>query len=86
VVEIIALELGYTKEEMSDVLKETLDFTYEKNDHIFLKSIKTNRHELVEFTEKIRNWAAMESMYVPSPEEHLSGEAERYVQRNKLWL
>ncbi len=84
---IIADELGYTHDECKIELKRELKLFYEKNGKLFVRSTADlNTAEKTEYIEKIRNWASTEGMYIPSPEEFESGEAEQYVSRNKLYL
>jgi len=70
VLDIIGKDLGYTPEEVHQILAEMF-LSYEKDTHIFVKSTtKLNTGEMEGYLENIRRFAAMElSINVPLPNE-----------------
>jgi len=63
---------GYTLDEAKQVVKIKLEYTYWKDDEVFLrKTSLMNAKELTEFIDKFRNWSAHEGCYLPTSEEYL---------------
>ena len=89
-ISIFAIEKGYTQKEMKKLLKEQCSFMqYEKNGHIFLKdSSDLNSKELTDWIEWIRNKAAMEEIYISTPDEYFRDwvEIEKSIELNKQYL
>jgi len=74
VVSILGEELGYSKEEMHEVLKAK--FLYKKEQiggewvRISLSTTNLNNKEFIEYVDKIKMFASMElSIYIPDPNE-----------------
>ena len=87
---LYGINSGHTIAEAKTLLKRECDFMrYKKNDITFLVETSKSDTKLVsQFTEWIRNHAAQEGCYIPTPEEYITNrfEIEREIEACKVYL
>jgi type IV secretory pathway VirJ component len=87
---LMSIEWGNTLDEQKTDLKRACNFMhYEKNGKRYLKRTRDlDSRECVEFIEFIRNYAAIQGLYIPTSEEYLYNkfDIDREIERNKQYL
>jgi len=90
VIDIYAINFGYTSDESKTFLKRNCGFmVYEKNGSKFLKKTsKMEDKELSPFIDWIRNLSAKNGHYIPNPEEYLSNKfnIDKEINNQKQYL
>ncbi len=87
---LIALELGYTLDQMKSVLKKECEFMqYEKNGYVFFRHTRDmDTKELGEFIDWIINFAGVQGIIIPSSEDYIKYrfEIDKEIELNKMHL
>ena len=89
-ISIFCIEIGLTLEEGKTHLKRKCEFMrYEKNGEVFLKrSSKLDSKQMSEWIEWLRNYAGMQDIEIPSPEDYRRNwvEYEKQIEACKPYL
>lgn len=89
-IDLIALELGYTSDQMKVILKQECKFMqYEKNGYVFLRRTRDmDTKELGEFIDWIVNFAGVQGIIIPSSEDYIKYrfEIDKEIELNKMHL
>jgi len=89
-ISLLAIDTGYTLEEIKTVLKrECIFMRYKKESNVFLKRTRDlDTKELTDFIEFIIDYAGKLGIYIPSSEEYLINQIEinKEIQYNKQYL
>lgn len=87
---LFGIETGYTLNESKQIIKGNCQFMiYEKSGKAFLKSTADlDTKEMTDFITWFRNYAGMNGIYLPTPEEYQKGhlDYEKVIEQNKRYL
>lgn len=85
---VIAMEYGLTMDETKQLMKVKFGEKYSKKSHEFVKSTADyNTLEMTIFIEKMRDFFAVEGLYIPSPDEStIINQVSRDMDKSKQYL
>ena len=83
---LYGLHFGYTLEEVKEDIKRDLNYTYEKNGHVYLKHTSEDSTKgITDFIEQFRNLSSTRGLYLPAPHE-LTDEQLNEIAANEQYL
>ena len=83
---LYGLHFGYTLDEVKENIKRDLNYTYEKNGHVYLKHTSEDTTKgITDFIERFRNLSSTRGLYLPKPHE-VSDDQLNEIASNQQYL